>query len=74
MTCDERVNKREFDALFKEMLKIVPPLKSILKGGRPTLYHEQRKIKKLLLKLAKIKPISDKPDEITNGRTIPKIA
>lgn len=74
MTCDERVNKKEFDALFKEMLKIVPPLTSILKGERPTLYHEQRKIKKLLLKLATIKPNSDNPAEITNGRTLPKIA
>lgn len=31
--------------------------------------HEQRKVEVLLMKLAKIKPVSAKPAPITNGRS-----
>jgi hypothetical protein len=36
--------------------------------------HEQRKIEKLLLKLAKLKPISAKPAPIMNGSSSTKAA
>jgi len=36
-------------------------------------WHEQRKIEKLLLKLAKMKPISAKPAPIMTGSSTKKI-
>jgi hypothetical protein len=38
------------------------------------LFHEQMKIEKLLLKLAKINPVSTKPPPIANGQITPRSA
>ena len=74
MTSDERINKSEFDALFNQMLKIVPPLKSPIKGDKPTSDHEQLKVEKLLVKLANIKPVSVTAASIMSEHSVPKSA
>ena len=38
------------------------------------LFHEQKKVEKLLLKLAKIKPTSAKPAPIADGQVTPRSA
>ena len=38
------------------------------------LFHEQKKVEKLLLKLAKMKPISAKPTPVANGQVTQRTA
>jgi hypothetical protein len=49
-------------------------VKNSLRDPSPSQSHEQRKIEKLLLKLAKAKPISAKPSPIAQGQIVFKSA
>lgn len=45
-----------------------------MKRNIPSQPHEQKKIEKLLIKLAKVQPISAKPAPIMQGKSAPRIA
>jgi len=45
-----------------------------MKRNIPSQPHEQKKIEKLLMKLAKVKPISAQPAPITQGKSALRIA